>query len=103
MDDHRSVSVSRVYVPNEYTVYLSPGDREQFASYEDVAHRRAAASTSPSTPGGRSYALLSPPRVAVETDEDLDVGEFGIATRMVAAEPARAARAGGATSSPARR
>jgi hypothetical protein len=22
MDDHRSVSVSRVYVPNEYTIYL---------------------------------------------------------------------------------
>ena len=35
MDDHRNVSVSRVYVPNEYTVYLSPGDREQFAGYED--------------------------------------------------------------------
>ena len=34
MDDHRSVSVSRVYVPNEYSVYLSPSDREQFASYE---------------------------------------------------------------------
>ena len=24
MDDHKTVSVSRVYVPNEYTVYLSP-------------------------------------------------------------------------------
>ena len=35
MDDHRMVSVSRVYVPNEYTVYLSPGDREQFDSYEE--------------------------------------------------------------------
>ena len=30
MDDHRTVSVSRVYVPNESTVYLSPADREQF-------------------------------------------------------------------------
>src|SRR2546421_12441931 len=34
MDDHRTVSVSRVYVPNEYSIYLSPPDREQFASYE---------------------------------------------------------------------
>src|SRR5438874_9309276 len=34
MDDHRMVSVSRVYVPNEYTIYLSSEDREQFASYE---------------------------------------------------------------------
>ena len=35
MDDHRTVSVSRVYVPNEYTIYLSPADREQFADFED--------------------------------------------------------------------
>ena len=41
MDDHRNVSVSRVYVPNEYTIYLSPGDREQFASYEAAARGRA--------------------------------------------------------------
>src|SRR6266576_2706106 len=35
MEDHRVISVSRLYVPNEYTVYLSPQDREQFASYEE--------------------------------------------------------------------
>ena len=34
MDDHQNVSVSRVYVPNEYTIFLSPADREQFSSYE---------------------------------------------------------------------
>jgi hypothetical protein len=82
MDDHRNVSVSRVYVPNEYTVYLSPGDREQFASYEEqltdelseylAEHARR-----------ESYVLLTPPKVLLETDDDLDVGVFGIATRMV--------------------
>jgi hypothetical protein len=82
MDDHKVVSVSRVYVPNEYTVYLSPGDREQFEGYENSLlaeleeylgeHARR-----------ESYALLTPPRVALETDEDLALGEFGIATRMV--------------------
>ena len=51
MDDHRSVSVSRVYVPNEYTVYLSPGDRDQFADYEDSLLRGARRTTSPSTRG----------------------------------------------------
>ena len=90
MDDHRTVSVSRVYVPNEYTVYLSPEDRAQFASYETslldelqqylIEHARR-----------ESYALLSSPRVLMETDEDLHVGEFGIATRMVQPER-RAAR-----------
>jgi len=83
MDDHRSVSVSRVYVPNEYTIYLSPQDRRQFAAYEGslvgelqeylAEHARR-----------EDYELLTPPRVLVTTDDDLAVGEFGIATRIAA-------------------
>ena len=34
MEDHKSFSVSRTYVPNEYRVFLSPRDRERFADYE---------------------------------------------------------------------
>jgi hypothetical protein len=82
MDEHRAVSVSRVYVPNEYSIYLSAADRAQFASYEgslvgelqEYLAEHAAR---------ESYALLTPPRVLVVTDEDLAVGEFGIATRVV--------------------
>jgi Protein of unknown function (DUF3662)/FHA domain len=91
MDDHRTISVSRVYVPNEYTVYLSPEDREQFDSYETslkgelqdylAEHARR-----------EQYALMSPARVLMETDDDLDVGEFGIATRMV--QPEKGGRGG---------
>ena len=85
MDDHRTVSVSRVYVPNEYTIYLGPSDREQFAEYEQslrdelqlylTEHARR-----------EGYSLLTAPRVLLETDDDLSVGEFGIATRMVQPE-----------------
>src|SRR5262249_29626892 len=32
MDEGKTVSVSRVYVPNEYSIYLAPDDREQFSS-----------------------------------------------------------------------
>lgn len=81
MDEHRSVSVSRVYVPNEYTVYLSSSDRAQFGAYEGslvgelqeylTEHARREA-----------YALLTPPRVLLQTDDDLAMGEFGIATRV---------------------
>ena len=35
MDEHRTASVSRVYAPNEYSVWLSPQDR---ARYEGVEH-----------------------------------------------------------------
>jgi len=82
MDDHRNVSVSRVYVPNEYTVFLSPPDREQFESYEDNLRNELQEYLSEHA-RREDYALLSPPRVLMETDSDLDVGEFGIATRMV--------------------
>jgi hypothetical protein len=81
MDEHRNVSVSRVYVPNEYTVYLCPGDREQFAGYE-AQLRGELADYLAEHARRESYVLLTPPRVAFETDDDLDVGVFGIATRM---------------------
>jgi hypothetical protein len=90
MDDHRTVSVSRVYVPNEYTVYLAPGDREQFSSYEDSLRSELQEYLSEHA-RREQYALLSTPRVSLETDADLDVGEFGIATRMVQPEPRRGA------------
>ena len=82
MEDHKTVSVSRVYVPNQYTVYLSPADRRQFSSYESAlvvelgsyleAHARS-----------EGLSLLSMPRIRLETDTDLRPGEFGIACRMV--------------------
>jgi hypothetical protein len=87
MDDHKSVSVSRVYVPNEYTLYLSPSDREQFSSYEDSLLTELSDYLSEHA-RREGYALLSTPRVLVEEDDDLQVGEFGIATRMV--QPAQA-------------
>jgi hypothetical protein len=89
MDEHRTISVSRVYVPNEYSVYLSTNDREQFKGYEGsligelqdylIEHARR-----------ESYALLSSPRVVMHTDDDLSIGEFGIATRMVQPDGRRA-------------
>jgi hypothetical protein len=90
MDDHRTVSVSRVYVPNEYTVYLSPPDREQFESYEENL-RGELQDYLGEHARREDYALLSPPRVLMETDDDLDVGEFGIATRMVQPDRRRGA------------
>ena len=81
MEDHRVISVSRLYVPNEYTVYLSPPDREQFESYEESLIGELQDYLAENA-RREKYVLLSPPKVLLETDEDLDVGEFGIATRM---------------------
>lgn len=82
MDDHRTVSVSRVYVPNEYSIYLAPDDREQFAGYEASLVEELQTYLGEHA-RRENYALLTAPRVVVQTDEDLSIGEFGIATRMV--------------------
>jgi Protein of unknown function (DUF3662)/FHA domain len=82
MEDHRVISVSRVYAPNEYTVYLAPPDREQFANYEDSLRSELQEYLAENARRER-YELLSPPEVKFETDSDLEMGEFGIATRMV--------------------
>jgi FhaA, N-terminal domain/FHA domain len=82
MDDHRTVSVSRVYAPNEYSVFLSTADREQFAGYENSLLGELEEYLSDHATRER-YALLTPVHVLLETDDDLALGEFGILARMV--------------------
>jgi FhaA, N-terminal domain/FHA domain len=82
MDDHKTVSVSRVYVPNEYTIYLSVPDNEQFADYQGSLLAELEEYLAEHAKR-ENYALLTPATVLLETDDDLSVGEFGIATRMV--------------------
>src|SRR4051812_6970352 len=88
MDDHKVVSVSRVYVPNEYTVFLAPDDRAQFEDYEPALREELQLYLAEHA-RREDYALLAHPLVSLETDVDLEVGEFGIATRMV--QPQRVA------------
>src|SRR6201984_1686720 len=67
MDAHPPVSSSRVYVPNEYTVYLSPDDRAQFEGYESSLVSELEEYLSEHAQR-ETYALLTPPRVLFETD-----------------------------------
>jgi hypothetical protein len=75
-----------VYVPNEYTIYLSPSDREQLSGYEESLVGELEEYLAEHARRER-YALLTAPKVLFTHDSDLAVGEFGIATRLVSAEP----------------
>lgn len=81
MSDHKTVSVSRIYVPSEYEVYLSPGDYEQLSSFEgplveDLASYLVAYANR------ESWTLVAPPTITLHADDDLALGEFGIAAHM---------------------
>ena len=82
MDEHRVQSLSRTYVPNEYAVWLSPDDREQFAGYEDELRRELSGYLLEHARRER-VALLTPPEITFKTDERLRLGEFGIQARLV--------------------
>jgi hypothetical protein len=82
MDEHKTVSVSRVYVPNEYVVWLSREDYDRLEGVEGslidelsaylLEHARR-----------EKLALLSRPQIEFRTDERLSLGEFGIQARLV--------------------
>jgi hypothetical protein len=82
MQDNKTLSISHTYVPNNYMVYLSPQDREQFEGYEEglkkelsdylLEHART-----------EGLALVTRPTVEFNTDERLGLGEFGIQAQLV--------------------
>jgi hypothetical protein len=82
MDAHRTVSVSRVYVPNEYSVWLSVEDRER---YEGVEHEVIDELCAYLLEHARreNLILASQPHIEFHTDERLTLGEFGIQARLV--------------------
>jgi hypothetical protein len=86
MESYKTVSVSRVYVPNEYTVYLSRDDRKSFQGYEPALLDELSAHLLEHA-ARESLALLTRPKVRFETDKRLRMGEFGIQARLV--EPAK--------------
>ena len=82
MDSHRTASVSRVYVPNQYTVWIGPEDHERLAGYESSLAQELAAYLLEHA-RRHDYALLTRPEVEIKLDERLRLGEFGIQTRLV--------------------
>lgn len=82
MDSHKTAGVARVYVPNEYTVYLSSKDRTKLEGYERSLEQELSGYLLEHA-RRRSYDLLTRPAVEFKTDERLRLGEFGIQTRLV--------------------
>jgi hypothetical protein len=89
MEEHRSLSLSRVYVPNEYQVFLSPRDRQRFAGYEtSLADELAGYLLEHARREG--LTLMSRPVISFETDGRLGLGEFGIQAGAVQPVPEEA-------------
>ena len=82
MEEHKAVSVSKTYAPNEYHVYVSEQDRERFADYEAALVKELSGYLLEHS-RLEKLALLSRPEITFHTDDRLSLGEFGIQARMV--------------------
>jgi hypothetical protein len=82
MGDSKTVSISRTYVPNQYTVYLSPQDRSQFEGWEDAA-RKELSDYLLQYARDEGLTLTTRPTVDFATDDRLGVGEFGIQAMLI--------------------
>jgi hypothetical protein len=84
MSDSKTISISRTYVPNQYTVYLSPQDRQQFEGWEDAA-RKELSDYLLQYARDEGLTLTTRPTVDFATDDRLGVGEFGIQAMLIQA------------------
>ena len=68
MEEHKTISVSRTYVPNEYAVWLSPEDHERFDGVEhEVIDELSAYLLEHAR--REKLALVSRPAIEFQTDE----------------------------------
>ena len=93
MDLRRTMAPRGTITPNQFTVVLSPSDRDRFApiegelisELEEVAREHASA---------ERYVLLGPVTITMETDDDLAAGMVLMSGEMAkGGRPVRTARA----------
>src|ERR1700677_3270479 len=85
MDAHRTVSVSRVYAPNEYAVWRSPKDRTRYDGVEDDVIDELCAYLLEHARRG-DLSIASRLHINFHTAERLAQRESGIQARLVRPE-----------------
>src|ERR1700690_4196798 len=93
MDRHRQNSLASPVVPNEYVVWLSPGDRRHFAQIEESLIEELATHLLEHARAER-LALPSRPQIHLRTDQRLALGECGIEAQVVNSPAPAVARRG---------
>lgn len=83
MEANRTVSVSKIYIPNEYTVRLSPADFKAFADFQDklVAELKSFLDKQRKA---KKYSVMSAISIILKEDTKLPLGRAEVEARLVA-------------------
>jgi hypothetical protein len=88
MDEHRMVSVSRTYAPNDFTIHLSKDDAESIRAYQS-ALRDELIQYASTHAQSKNYHLMTPPKVRFVTEDSLRFGEFGVTAKLTGGDGPR--------------
>ncbi len=82
MEAGRTVSVSKIYIPNEYTIRLSPADFAAFADFQDKLVNELKAYLDKRRKE-KNYALMGTLSVVLMEDTALPLGRAEVEARLV--------------------
>ena len=88
MDEHRMISVSRTYAPNDFTIHLSEDDAESIKAYQN-ALRDELIQYASTHAQDKNYHLMTPPKVRFVTEDSLRFGEFGVTAKLTGGDGPR--------------
>ncbi|ADG82641.1 FhaA domain-containing protein [Thermincola potens] len=86
MRDKKTVSVSKIYIPNEYTVFVGDKDWEQISSMVGSLARELQDFVAAKAKQ-RNYAMVGPPQIKFEKDERVMPGFVEVKSRFSEALP----------------
>jgi hypothetical protein len=81
MESAKTVGVKEIWVPNRYTLAVSPADRERFASMEGALIRELENVVSEGAKENR-WGLVARPEVVLETSESLKRGDLVVSAEL---------------------
>ncbi|MBE3588963.1 MAG: DUF3662 and FHA domain-containing protein [Thermoanaerobacteraceae bacterium] len=81
MRERKRVSISRVYVPNEYTIYLNPTDFQAVAAIAPMLAGELADYLTQKA-AEKNFTLVAPPRVEIQEDPSVGEGQMRVDGRF---------------------
>lgn len=88
MEGNRTVSVSKVYVPNQYTLYLSKGDKRRLEPFKPALVKELQ-SFLVEQARKDGLSLPSSPQIEIVEDKKLALGEVNVTSKLMAKEEAK--------------
>ncbi len=97
MEEQKTVSVANVYVPNEFTFFISSKDAESLKPVENALGKELSA-VARAAAASEGWRLLGPPSIRLIEDDSAKAGTFRIEATVVEGMDAEAEQAGPHTS-----